>query len=415
MHKHSVYKPKCLFRFPGASILVVKGERNLRTCGLLEHNIDKEQAQDIYLPGANKQVKIIYESNAQEIDSKESITVEPINIYNTTNVHIPLVNVSSENSMNRNEKVLTNTDNNAYNTHNNTSSYKFDESLMKDLETLYDTAASYIQKHMDQQKSMNSTRKLRHLRSHKMRKNKNQKVRQRRKHVQDQDRELHIQKLKRELHSDKIDGRDIVGQEVKLKDEMNIKRFKRNQEFIKPPSLLDQGIKHGGNADKNFTSNSNEASSVSSFENDLFNCYGGAILLAHEFEPSNQCTNTFYLLSGKHTQANHHVEQDGYYYYIFYSDNDIVSNDIYAIFDIYKPTFQYENVTKSCINATECSFSLSPLSAERIIVEIPTKDGIEHNEMDDISILISTCQPRMGAYMIFPIATLLLILGCAFM
>lgn len=407
LHKHNVYKSKCLFRFPGASILVVKGERNLRTCGLLQHNINKEQTQNIYLPGANKQVKIIDQSNAQEIDSKESIMVESINIYNTTNVHISLVNVSSENPVNKNEKVL-------INTNNNTWSYKSDENL-KDIETLYDTAASYIQKHIDDQhESMNRTRKLRHLRH---RKNKNKKIKQKRKHVQDQDREMHIQKLERELHSDKIDEKDMVGRskEVKLKDKMDIKRFRRSRELIKPPSLLDQGIRHGGNADKNFTSNSNESSSISSFENGLFNCYGGAILLAHEFEPSNRCTDVSYLLNSKHTQANHRVEEDGYYYYIFYSDNDIVSNDIYTIFDIYKPTFQYENVSKSCINRTECSFTLSPLSADRIIVEIPTKDGIEHNEMDDISILISICQPRMGAYMFFPIAILLLILGCAFM
>ncbi|XP_050464679.1 uncharacterized protein LOC126858419 [Cataglyphis hispanica] len=393
-------------RFPGASILVVKGERNLRTCGLLEHNINKEQAQDIYLPGANK-VKIIYQSNAQEIDSKESIMIEPINIYNTTNVHISLVNVSSEKPVNRNEKVL-------INTNNNTLLYKSDKNL-KDIEALYDSAASYIQKHIgDQQESMNRTRKLRHLRHRNIRKNKNKKIKLKKIHMQDQDREMHRQKLERELHSDNFDEIDVVKQKVKLKDEMNIKRFRRNRELINP-SLLDQGIRHGGNADKNFTSNSNESSSVSSFENGLFNCYGGAILLAYEFEPSNQCTDVSYLLNSKHTQANHHVEEDGYYYYIFYSDNDIVSNDIYTIFDIYKPTFQYENVSKSCINRTECSFTLSPLSGDRIIVEIPTKDGIEHNEMDDTSILISICQPRMGAYMFFPIAILLLILGCAFM
>ncbi|XP_029164380.1 uncharacterized protein LOC114935663 [Nylanderia fulva] len=392
-------------RFPGASIMVVKGERNLRTCGLLDHTINK-QPQDIYLPGANKQVKIIYESNAQEIDSKESNMVEPINIYNTTNIHTPFVHASSEKSVNRNEKVFinatnTNTYNNTHNnTHNNTLPYKNDESLIQDLDMWYNNVTSYIQKHIEQEKDMDYIRKLRQL------KHKNWK--------DNQDRKLRLQKLKQDLYFDKIDEKNTIGPEIKLKDKMGNKRFKRNQEFIKPPSLLDQGIRHGGNADKNFTSNSNEASSISSFENGLFECYGGMILLTHEFEPSNQCTNIFYLLNGKHAQANHNVEEDGYYYYIFYSDNDVVSNDIYAIFDIYKPTFQYENVTKSCINMTECSFSLNVLSADRIIVEIPTKDGIEHNEIDDVNVLISTCQPRMGAYIIFPIITLLFILSCAF-
>lgn len=377
---------------------MVKGERNLHTCGLLGHN--KQQTPDIYLPGANKQVKIIYQSNAQEINSKEP-TNESLNIP-TTNVLIP--NVNSKNPMNGNEKVLINTD-------NNTLPYELDKNW-KDIEILYNTAASYIKKHIDNPKeSINSTRQLRHLRQ-KNKKNRKKKMRYKKQYMQDQDRKLHIQKLKQELHSDKINEKEVVGQEIK--DEIGIKRFKRNRELIKPPSLLDQGIRHGGNANKNFTSSSYEASSVSSFENSLFSCYGGAILLAHEFEPSYQCTNISYLLSGKHVQANHHVEEDGYYYYIFYSDNDIVSNDIYIIFDIYKPTFQYENVSKSCINVTECSFSLTPLSADRIIVEIPTKDGIEHNEIDDTNILISICQPRMGAYVFFPIAMLVSFLGCAF-
>ncbi|XP_072745481.1 uncharacterized protein [Anoplolepis gracilipes] len=404
-------------RFQGASILVVKGEKNLHTCGLLEHNVNKEQPQDIFISGANKQVKIIYESNAQEIESEESMMVEP-NMYNTTNVHIPLVKVSFENPVSRNEKVPVNTNN------NNTWSHKFDENLMENAEALYDTAASYIKKHIgDRQKSLNFTRNLRHLKHRKIKKNKNKKINQERTHGQKQVRKLQIQKLKEELHSNKIDRinsinsigidkKDMVGQE-KLKDKID-KRFRRSRDLVKPPSLLDQGIRHGGNADKNFTSSSNEASSISSFETGLLNCYGGAILFTHEFAPSAQCTNISYLLNGKHAQADHHVEEDGYYYYIFYSDNDIVSNDIYAIFDIYKPTFQYENVTKSCINVTECSFFISPLSSARIIVEIPTKDGIEHNEMDDISILISICQPRMNAYLFFPIAILFLILGCAF-
>jgi len=314
----------------------VKGEKNLRTCGLLEHNIDK-QTQDIFLPNANRQVKIIYQSDAQEIDSKETTTIEPIN----------------------------------------------------------------------------NIRKRRHIKytlHPKMKINKSIRIKQSKRIIYNYNKKMRLQKLEQTLHSYIINKRRK--EEIKEKDEIAIKKFKRSRELVQPPSLLDQGIKHGGNAD--YTSESNGRSSVSSFENSLLNCYNGAILLAHEFQPSDQCTNISYLLNSKHIQANHHVEQDGYYYYIFYSDNDIVSNDIYAIFDIYKPTFQYENVTKACINQTECSFSISLLSADRVIVEIPTKDGIEHNEMDNVGTLISICQPRMGAYMIFPIATLLLILGCAF-
>lgn len=366
---------------------------------MLEHNINKPQG--IFLPGANRQVKIIYESNAQEINSEETTTIESIKpMHKINELNKSVLNVSSENL----EKIERNLDNNTW-------AYNTDEKLMKSLETLYHTATSYIYEYIGGQQESVNDRKGRHIKRRKMRKNKYERTKQRKKNVYNYDKKMRLRKLEQMLHSYKVNIRKE--QETKKKDEINFKRFKRSRELIKP-SLLDQGIRHGGNADKNYTSNSEATSSISSFESGLLNCYNGAILLAHEFQPSDQCTNISYLLNGKHIQANHHVEQNGYYYYIFYSDNDIVSNDIYAIFDIYKPTFQYENVTKSCINQTECSFRISPLSADRVIVEIPTKDGIEQNEMDDVGMLISICQPRMGTYMIFPIAILLLILGCAF-
>lgn len=338
---------------------MVKGEKNLRTCGLLEHNNNKD-TQNIFLPGANRQVKIIYESNAQEIDSKETTTIESIrSIHNINEINKPATSVSSENPLERIFK--TNSD-------NSTPAHTTNEKLTKSLETLYHAATSYISKYMDgHQESVNNTRKGRHIKRRKMKKKKNKKVKQREKDVYNTyDKKMHLQKLEQTLHSYIINER-----KKQVTKEIDTKRFKRSRELIKPPSLLDQGIMHGGNADKNYTSDSDGRSSVSSFETGLLNCYNGAILLAHEFQPSDQCTDISYLLKhGKHIQANHHVEQDGYYYYIFYSDNDIVSNDIYAIFDIYKPTFQYENVTKSCINQTECSFRISPLSADRVIIEI---------------------------------------------
>lgn len=378
----------------------MKGERNLRTCGLLEHN---KQTQEIFLPSANRQVKITYESDAQEIDSKET-TIESIkSTSNINEIDKPAINVSSENLLEGNFE--TNRD-------DSTQVYTTDEKLTKSLENLYETAASYIYEHIgDQQKSVNNIRKERHIKRYGRKKNKYEEIKQIKKYIYDYDKNMRLQKLEQILLSYMINGRKE--QETKEKDEIDTKRFKRSRELVKPSSLLDQGIKHGGNADKSM-SNSEGTSSVSSFESNLLNCYNGTILLSHEFHPSDECTNISYLLNKKHTQATHHVEQDGYYYYIFYSDNDIVSNDIYAIFDIYKPTFQYENVTKSCINQTECSFRISLLSADRIIVEIPTKDGIEHNEMDDVGMLISVCQPRMGIYMIFPIAILIVILGCAY-
>lgn len=171
---------------------------------------------------------------------------------------------------------------------------------------------------------------------------------------------------------------------------------------------------HGGNA-YNTTFDNDTSASVSSFENDLFRCYDGKILLARGFVPSEWCTNITYLDNSNRMVTEHLVSSDGYYYYIFYSDNDFVKNDIHAKFDIVKPTYRFsETSIKECVNRTECEFPIYLFSNETIIVEVPTRDGIEH-EADDITYLTSICNPRMGVYMVFPIIMLLLILMCAFL
>lgn len=192
-------------------------------------------------------------------------------------------------------------------------------------------------------------------------------------------------------------------------DETDQVRQKRN---ISP---LNVHIKHGGNALNATLDNYSDSTSVSSFENDLLTCYDGKILVTRGFLPSRLCSNVDYLDHSSHMVTEHLVASDGYYYYIFYSDNDFVKNDIHAVFDIYKPTYRYsESSSAECINKTRCEFSLRFMGDETVIVEVPTRDGIEH-EADDITMLTSICKPRTGVYIIFPILVLILIICCAFM
>uniref|UniRef100_A0A0K8SLU4 Uncharacterized protein n=1 Tax=Lygus hesperus TaxID=30085 RepID=A0A0K8SLU4_LYGHE len=179
-----------------------------------------------------------------------------------------------------------------------------------------------------------------------------------------------------------------------------------------PAFKLDGGIAHGGNA-LNYSSDKINETSVSSFENSLLTCYDGQILLSESFNPSKQCNGTKFLETGSHMRTVHDVISDGYYYYIFYSENDYVLNDIHAIFDIHKPTYQFGNYSIGCINQTECRFPVKFWSEEIVMIEVPTRDGIE-NEHDDITILTSVCVPRSAVYSIFPILILICILTCAF-
>lgn len=63
--KGATVELKVCSRFEGSRILVVKGERNLRTCGLLEHNMEKYGA---LFNSEKAQVKVTFETAAEVID-----------------------------------------------------------------------------------------------------------------------------------------------------------------------------------------------------------------------------------------------------------------------------------------------------------------------------------------------------------
>lgn len=406
-------------RFQGASILVVKGERNLRTCEILEQNKNRELRTEMFLPDAD-QVKITFESHMKGINSVEDINQQAFHAiarknntkqsFNDTNIMHIIDNFNDTNQ----EKFLTP----IKETRNYTIEVPVTLNKTMEIESTKRSKRWLRSTFATQERNLNDEKELQKkstIIKHQSKKIEREDLKfNTLNQEQVENRRNLIEKLKMELNMEH-DENDNVEDDLdeKLENKLVNTRVKRNQELVNPPSLLDQGIKHGGTADKN-TMDLNEASSVSSFENGLFNCYEGSILLTQEFEPSEKCIDVDYLVNGKHMETRHDVVEDGYYYYIFYSDNDFVSNDIHALFDIYKPTFQYENVTKSCINQTECSFTLDLMSPDRVIVEIPTKDGIDLDP-DEISLLISVCHPRMGVYAIFPIAVLFFILGCAFM
>ncbi|XP_075213155.1 uncharacterized protein LOC142319584 isoform X2 [Lycorma delicatula] len=347
-------------RFDGSRILVVKGEKTLRSCGLTQP--DKLGSEAHMAQGEGK-VLVTFET-AQEI--------LPSTLSDNTDVDF-------EGEVTENIKV-------------------------SDIEK--NTLTSVL----ENGKYQSDDKEARHYRHEK----------KRQKHLKEHDG----------LVTDKYEN--IVERKRKLQESLNPDESNWNKtEYINgdhendellirkrrvanaiPKHKLDGGMVHGGNA-RNYTERDND-SSVSSFENSLLKCYDGNILLSKSFPPSNLCNNVSYLETGQRMHTTHEVVSDGYYYYIFYSDNDYVLNDIHAIFNIHKPTFQFGNYTKGCINKTECTFQIPFLSDDTVVVEVPTRDGIEH-EADDITLLHSTCHPRMAVYAIFPITVLFLILGCAFL
>ncbi|XP_018336604.1 uncharacterized protein LOC108745054 isoform X2 [Agrilus planipennis] len=325
--KGATVKLKLCSRYEGSRILVVRGERNLKTCHLLDRQMKKVGAQ---FDTEHKQVKITLEAKQEMPFNDSQSLLEPGDVgaedENNTDVELFL-----KHKLSKYKKV------------NSSDEYKV-ENVSK------------------------------------------------RNSLQEIQQELY--KLQQALRSnEKID--------------LLVRKTKRDLER----HILDAKIQHGGNA-MNYT---DDEDSASSFEAELLFCYNGHILLTEGFPPSHLCTDVHYLENGEHLQTIHNVASDGYYHYIFYSDNDYISNDIHVVFDIYKPTFQYSNVSeeKKCMNQRECTFSVPFLSYQIVIVEVPTKDGIELG--DEVFLLVSTCHPRMTVYMIFPMLIMILILGCAYL
>lgn len=358
--KGSTVRLSVCSRYDGSRILVVKGEKNLRTCGLLDHSKRKEtQVTTQSSPG---QFRVRFEINVDNYatNSFAPNATTPIPSLDITHsfelnetTHIPSVDIPNENATRKSRSVDIDLANNAAEDEQEDGLQTF-LAVSRLAREIIDKRSGVLSKPRTYEESILG-RKLRHSR-----------------------------------------GRNL--------------RSRRNA-----PHNLDGKVVHGGNAANHIPVDSEE-SSASSFEKELFTCYGGDILLTQGFPSSYLCSNVSYLLAnytGRMTTT-HNVNEDGYYYYIFYSDNDLVENVIHAVFDIYKPSYQLANITKSCINKTSCSFPVSMFSKEIVIVEIPTRDGIE-NEEEDMAQLVSVCHPRMAVYVIFPLLVLILILGCAFL
>lgn len=337
-------------RYDGSRILVVKGQRELQTCGLLDHNKNKVDAN---FAQGHDQVKVFFEDITEIAEN------------------IPFENFGKRIQSDKVPEFINSVDD------------------LMELENKGDEDLSeeHIVKYEKKLKkgTLNRNSSLQKIDNG------------------------HTQERVKEPNSHKEEKlSEYESRKQKVYDQLYKHRARRDQ-------VYDRKYSHGGNA-INFTE-TDESNSISSFETGLFECFNGAILLAEGFPSTTECTNAHFLENGSHRMlSEHEITEDGYYYYIFYSDNDLVRNDIHAIFDIYKPTFQYSNISnsKDCVNSTNCTFPIRFLSDEVVVVEVPTRDGIEHED-DDITYLISTCHPRPEIYAIFPILVLLLILSCSFL
>ncbi|GLG95897.1 Uncharacterized protein GBIM_02764 [Gryllus bimaculatus] len=378
-------------RYDGAGILVVKGEKNLKTCQSMEtqyKNVKYQKGNKIKSNVGNSWETRTSQIKNEKIFSHVTPATEKRDLVNHT------LKVT-------NDKNIENGENDAL------------EELTRELKefisnfpTNRDSLENSENESLEErQKTKNHTKpgslpNLSHVR------NTTKKNDQR---ISDVTNEEHDSKAMKHKRATNLLAKELQNLEINVDDDND------SLENIRPKRKTsrvdghkwDAAVGHGGNA--NVTQ---IESSDSSFEDSLRTCYNDQQLFSKSLNASPYCYSNYSL--SHHKVGTLHIESDGYYYFIFYSDNDFNDNPIHAHFDIYKMTYQHTNFTRGCVNQTECKFPITFWSSEIVIVEVPTHDGIEHED-GDASVLISSCYPRMSIYAIFPVAVLFLILGCAFL
>ena len=325
--KGATVELKVCSRYDGSRILVVKGERNLRTCGLMDHNKNKFGAN---FNAEQSQVKVTFETAAEIVNSADIMLKEQ-------NVKLAQdMPVDDEAKLNHGGEELDFDDDTRKKYKDFATNYlKVDKNALSDDKekptNFSDVNESTLNEHPNGTANNHHRQRKVHVKHHEL-----------------ADKEIEVKEEKaRKRRSHK-------------KNKIHTHREKGNSNKVRrDTTILDGGINHGGNA-KDFVGNNGESDSISSFENALLECYDGNILVAKSYDPSKNCNSVKSLEQGSHLVSTHEVNSDGYYYYIFYSDNDYDSNHIHAVFDIYKPSFLYSNISESkgCINTTECHFPI---------------------------------------------------------
>lgn len=307
---------KVCSRFDGSRILVVKGERNLRTCGLMDHNKNKFGAA---FNAEQSQVKVTFETAAEIVNSAD------INLKETNLRYTEDTVVDDEAMFNNAGEDLSDFDDETRKKHKD-----FAENYLKHEknEIAGDKEKSIVNAEGANFENLHQPETTEHLIRHKV----------------------------LNQHDKLSDKEALTKGERRRRSHKHATQQKEEDDRTKRDTILDGGPRHGGNA-ANFL---NESDSISSFENALLECYDGQILVAKSFAPSKNCNSVKSLEQGSYLVSTHEVNSDGYYYYIFYSDNDYDSNQIHAVFDIHKPTYLYSNIseTKGCINSTQCHFPI---------------------------------------------------------
>ncbi|KAL7298526.1 hypothetical protein TKK_0008304 [Trichogramma kaykai] len=159
-------------------------------------------------------------------------------------------------------------------------------------------------------------------------------------------------------------------------------------------------------------------SSFSSSEERLLECKG--LILNLPLTPHRFCEARHEPRHADASVANtvtYRVPSDGYYFFVFSSENEIQPNYLRTKFELLRTRYNVSNPLRECRNRTgpgaECSLPMSFWSSERTVLELPVA-GSDDSRWNEEYVVVSTCEPRTAVYLVCTMAVPLLILAVAF-
>lgn len=162
-------------------------------------------------------------------------------------------------------------------------------------------------------------------------------------------------------------------------------------------------------------SNSEFWSSFSSSEERLMNCEG--LLLNLPLMPHHKCEahQSEHALSSASSmnKITYRVTSNGYYFFVFNSENEVQTNYLRVHFDLEKTKYNVSQPIDSCQNQTSsCNLPLRFFSHQKVVLHLPIRknDTLWNQEF----LAISTCEPRTSVYIICVLSVPLFILLFAF-
>ncbi|XP_052121090.1 uncharacterized protein LOC113212116 isoform X2 [Frankliniella occidentalis] len=167
-------------------------------------------------------------------------------------------------------------------------------------------------------------------------------------------------------------------------------------------------------------------SSFSSSEEALLGCAG--LVLNLPLTPHRQCQRRRPVedlaTAAAPNVITYTVPMDGHYFFILGSENEVQTNYVRVRFELDRVVYDVHGPVAECTpgapgqNATSCTLPLRFLSDDTMVLEVPVETDEEARDNPrvhhDHVLAVSTCEPRTALYVACILALPALILTCAF-